>query len=214
VNYLCHGRAHLDEPWTLAGTALPDWLGASDRRSRVDRARAEEMAQRDDDSGAIARGVLTHLADDRWFHATEVFDEVTVSITRDIRAAWPDRRRLRASFLGHVMMEMLLDATLDEERPGAMDSYYDALGEIDPARVQAIAEALCPRPPRSLGRLVPLFLHARFLHGYREDAALVRRLNGLCSRVGLPRLPDGFVELVGPARELVRLRAHELLEAP
>lgn len=215
MNYLCHARAHLGgDAWAVAGTSLPDWLAASDRRSRVKKERAEEMAREDGPRGAVARGVLDHLHDDRWFHSTAAFDEVTSELTARIREAFPGRRRLRASFLGHVMMEMLLDAWLDEHRPGAMETFYGHVDELDAELVFDVAIELCPRPPARLPHLLPMFSRARFLLGYREDRALVRRLDGLCGRVGLERLPDDFVRVVHGARQLVRARAHDLLAEP
>jgi hypothetical protein len=215
MNYLSHARHHLEgDPWVLAGTAVPDWLGAVDRRARVDLERAKAMATHDDYAGRIARGVVEHFEDDAWFHITETFDEVTTTLTRNIRAAYPEQRRLRASFLGHVLMEMLLDAWLDEERPGSMDAYYEALGRIDDELVADTVGRLLPRAPPKLAPLIGLFRRARFLHGYREDEALVRRLNGLMGRVRLPRLPDGFVSLLPEARALVREQGEALLAKP
>jgi hypothetical protein len=58
MNYLAHGREHLDRPYFLAGTAVPDWLNVSDRRSRVRRKQAAEWCRRVDGEGAVqaARG--------------------------------------------------------------------------------------------------------------------------------------------------------------
>jgi len=211
MNYLCHARDHLDHAWGVAGTSLPDWLSAADRRSRVDPARAEAAAEEAGLLGEVARAVLVHLHDDRWFHTTAVFDEVTQAITADIRAHFPGRPRLRASFFGHVMMEMLLDACLDEKRPGAMEAFYARVDELEASTLHEIAAVLCPRPPQRLGGLLPFFSRARFLFGYREDDGLVRRLDGLCGRIGLPPLPEGFVSVVPAARALVRARADDLL---
>ena len=35
MNYFAHGRAWIDDPYMLAGTAVPDWLNVVDRRVRV-----------------------------------------------------------------------------------------------------------------------------------------------------------------------------------
>src|SRR5690606_21605874 len=70
MNYLSHGHAYLDDdPWILAGTSLPDWLAAADRRCRVREEQATALAAEGGRLGALARGVLAHLEDDRWFHA-------------------------------------------------------------------------------------------------------------------------------------------------
>ena len=35
MNYFAHGYAFLDDPYFLAGTAVPDWLSVIDRRMRA-----------------------------------------------------------------------------------------------------------------------------------------------------------------------------------
>lgn len=213
VNYLSHGRDLVDEPWGLAGAALPDWLGVVHRRSRVDRARAEELALRDDGVGALARGALRHLEEDRWFHSTPAFHEVTGELTRRLRAKYPGTK-LRASFLAHVLMEMLLDAALDARGEVTFERYYGSLEQLELARVAAAAEAIVGAPLPRFIPLVELFLDVRFLCGYREDGPLVQRLEGLCRRVRLPHLPADLVTLVPAARALVAERADDLLTPP
>ena len=41
MNYFAHGYAFVDDPWFLAGTAVPDWLNVSDRGVRVRERQAE-----------------------------------------------------------------------------------------------------------------------------------------------------------------------------
>lgn len=212
MNYLSHGRAFLsDDPWVLAGTSLPDWLAAVDRRCRVSAAEAE--ARRDEDGvvGALARGVLAHLEDDRWFHANLAFEESTRELTLRIRAAFPEERRLRASFVAHILLEMLLDAALDRRGRVTFDAYYDALSYVRADELQEAAARLTNRPSGSLAAGFRLFTNARFLYGYRDDEALFRRLQGILSRTRQPPLPAGFLALLPAARALVDERMTELL---
>ena len=65
-----------------------------------------------------------HLHDDRWFHSNPAFDDVTGELTRRIRAAFPEHRRMRASFIAHILLEMLLDASLDQRGRVTFDAYY------------------------------------------------------------------------------------------
>lgn len=212
MNYLSHGRAFLDDdPWIVAGTSLPDWLGAADRRCRVVASQAEQLRHDDGALGALARGVLEHLEDDRWFHANPAFEEVTGTLTRRIRAAFPEHRRLRASFVAHILLEMLLDAALDRRGRVTFDAYYAALERIGAAELQQAAARLTSRPSENLALGFRLFTNARFLYGYRDDEALLRRLRGILTRVRQPELPEGFLALLPGARALVDERAEELL---
>ena len=66
MNYFSHGRNFLDDPCYLAGTALPDWLSAIDRRVRVRSRQAAPFAASGEEE-AVARfagGVLQHHRND------------------------------------------------------------------------------------------------------------------------------------------------------
>ncbi|MFZ9888587.1 MAG: hypothetical protein ACO3JL_13900 [Myxococcota bacterium] len=212
MNFLAHARHHLDaDPWELAGTSLPDWLGAVDRRARVQLVHVEQMRGGDDPCAAVARGVWAHLEDDRWFHTTEAFTRLTAALARRMRAACPEHPRLRASFLAHLLVEMLLDATLDERGEVTFEAYYKALGRLDEGHLDAHGEALVGRPVPSLALAVRWFKNARFLFGYRADDALLRRLDGIARRARQPPLPPGLLAVVPWARTEVRRHAEQLL---
>ena len=58
MNYLAHGWRFSDQPYFLAGTAVPDWLSVIDRKMR---ARGKTAALFVDDAdeklAALARGI-------------------------------------------------------------------------------------------------------------------------------------------------------------
>lgn len=204
MNYLAHGHLHLDRPWFVAGTALPDWIAASDRPARI---RAEAVG-RGHDFGA---GVHRHFEDDRWFHATEAFQRCEAELTALVRQANGHEPRQRSWFFGHVLVELLLDAWLMERTPTLLDDYYRALSGLDPGELVAHAAPWMSRPPRRLGWFVELFLEHRFLEGYATDEGLLARLNGVARRVKLPALSPGTLPLLPRARTIVYDRAPELL---
>jgi len=204
VNYLAHGRDILDRPYELAGTALPDWLAACDRGARLRRGAVDAAL------GELAQGVRRHLREDRWFHGTGAFLEVSGILARRLRAGDPSAR---AAFFGHVLTEMLLDATLVAESPRRLDTYYEALDEVDPRRVDAAAASWTTTPPKGLIEFIDLFRRTRFLEGYATDTGLLTRLQGVSRRVGAP-LPAGTAAVIPEARRLVALRAQELLAEP
>jgi hypothetical protein len=205
VNYLAHGRDLLERPYALAGAALPDWLKIAERRARVDPAR---IAPRDDVGAEIAAGVRAHHDDDARFHACAAFTSCTDAVTADVRARFAG---LRASVLAHVLVEMLLDAWLEQRTPGMVDRYYAALAHVD-ARV--LADVVAPwlrAPAPRLPAVVDFFRKARFVEGYEHDHAVAARLAGISRRVGMGDLPDAFVDVVTAARPLVAARAADML---
>jgi len=212
MNYLAHGFRFTDEPYFLAGTAAPDWLSVIDRKMRLRARRAAELvADADPQLAALARGVVQHHHDDEWFHQTEAFNELNLVFAVEIRSVLPDDEGFRPTFLGHILVELLLDAVLADESPERLDNYYTALDLIDPATVQAAINQLATRTSDRVGMLIPRFNRERFLYDYAQDATLLVRLNHVMRRVNLPLLPDEIAELLPAMRRRVRERREDLL---
>lgn len=212
MNYLAHGFRFVDRPYFLAGAALPDWLSVVDRRCRVRTKHVLPCCDGEDAALAeFARGVAQHHFDDGWFHETQAFYDLSWQLTCAFRERLNPDDGMRPSFLGHIVVELLLDAALHEQSPGLLDGYYDALDVVDPAEIEAWVAQLAPRPATDLGRFIDLFRQSRFLYDYADDAKLCYRLNQVMRRVGLPELPETMCEVLAPARAAVAARVPELL---
>ena len=118
----------------------------------------------------------------------------------------------RPGFLGHLLLEVLLDDALIKAHPDKLEEYYAVLEGIDPARVQQIVNRMAPRPTDQLGRMISEFSRRRILSDYRESGKLLVRLNQVMRRVGLEELPRRLVEMLPPARQLVARNVTELME--
>ena len=212
MNYLAHGYRFVDQPYFLAGTAAPDWLNVIDRKMRL-RAKTAALFVADADPclAALAQGVVQHHHDDEWFHQTAAFSELSLAFTLEIRDHLPPDDGFRPSFLGHILVELLLDAALTEEAPARLDNYYQALAQLDPEVVQNIINRLATRTSDRIAWLVPRFCAERFLADYAGDASLLVRLNHVMRRVGLPPLPADLAALLPAMRARVRQRQNELL---
>lgn len=215
MNYFAHGRDFIDDPYFLAGTALPDWMNVVDRRNRT-RSRAA-LALTDDSDLCMARvaaGVVQHHADDAWFHGTQAFAEMSLQFTCLVRDQFPDDEGFRPHFLGHILVEILLDAVLTAEDPRRLEAYYRAFDELDVEHVRKAAERILPHPVPHLPRFIELFSRERFLWDYQDNAKLLMRLNQVMRRVGLSPLPARFVDVFDPMRTAVAARREELLPQP
>jgi hypothetical protein len=212
MNYFAHGYAFIDDPWFLAGTAVPDWLNVSDRGVRVrPRQAAPWTADADPRVAALARGIARHHADDGWFHTTAVFAELSWRFTARLRELLDPDEGMRPSFLGHILVEILLDASLIAREPERLEQYYGAVTQVDPALVQLAVNRMAARPAERLARMIPLFARERFLSDYRDDVKLLFRLNQVMRRVRLPALPERLIEFLPEARREVDARRQELL---
>lgn len=210
MNYLAHGYRFVDDPYFVAGTALPDWMSVLDRRNRARSQAAHAWIDSSEPHmAAFARGVMQHHEDDRWFHQTEPFARLSTTFAVELRELVLQGHQ--AGFLGHIAVELLLDAVLIEDVPERLDAYYNALSQLDPEQVQAAANRLLPRPVERLSLLVPRFIAERFLADYIDDSLLWRRLNHVMRRVGLEPLPAAVIDWLASARPRVRAAAGSLL---
>lgn len=215
MNYFAHGRLFIDDAYFLAGTAVPDWMNVADRGVRVrERYAAEHVNHLDRRVAALARGIVQHHRDDAWFHETRAFTELSWSTTVAVRDALPADDGFRPSFLGHILVEILLDAVLIADDPGQLERYYEALADLDAELVESAINQMVPRGTQRLAPLIPLFSRERFLSDYLDDAKLTFRLNQVMRRVKLPELPRSFMAILPDVRREVQARRDELLTAP
>lgn len=212
MNYLAHAHTVLDCPYTVVGTALPDWLRACHPRPRL-RCRHIDRALVDVDPliGELLMGVQMHFADDERFHSHPCFLELSSDLALSLRRRFPGDRRLRASFLGHLFTELILDACLIEARPRILEDYYTSVGSVETARVVSTVETLIACPLPLLSEFMALFQRERFLSDYTNDHLLCKRVNQVLRRVRLPPLPTAVVELLPQWRQKVRRVQHELV---
>jgi hypothetical protein len=212
VNYFAHGRRFVDAPYVLAGTAVPDWLSVINRKVR---ARSKHAQLLTDDSNSVvadvARGVVQHHRDDHWFHASRAFAELSLRFTVEIRDRLPPDNGFRPSFLGHILVELLLDSVLFESDIRQLDRYYEALDNLDAELIQHAVSQMTNGDVGMLTFFIPRFSAERFLYDYLDDEKLLWRLNAVMQRVKLSPLPNDLSEFFPQARDAVRLRKDELL---
>jgi hypothetical protein len=213
MNYFAHGIHFVEDPYFLAGTAIPDWLAVVDRRVRVSSKSAAEFVGAEDPTlAAVAGGIVQHHRDDGWFHTTPAFGQLSFRFSQEVRELFPGDDGFRASLVGHILVEMLLDAVLISQHPERLDAYYDAMETLDPATVSRAVNRMAKRPTDRLEAFIPLFSAERFLYDYAEDGKLLRRLNRVLRRVGVMPLPEQFCGFLPTARQRVRRHQAELLD--
>jgi hypothetical protein len=212
MNYFAHALPFLDRPYFVAGTAVPDWLSVIDRKMRVRSQAAQTLVAHEDQRVAeVAAGIVQHHLDDRWFHQTRAFAELNLQLTAAVRRVLPDDDGFRPSFLGHILVEILLDAALIASHRHQLDAYHAALQSVDPHLVGTVVNQLATRPSDIWPVFIPHFCAERFLYDDEADAKLLGRLNRVMRRVHLPPLPDQFLTILPAARQSVAQRRQDLL---
>ena len=75
MNYLAHAYQYLNKPLFMSGTGVPDMLSVVDRKVRVRSRNLKPLIESSElEVAEIAAGIQQHLDDDRWFHATKIFN--------------------------------------------------------------------------------------------------------------------------------------------
>ncbi|RMG35676.1 MAG: hypothetical protein D6725_12215 [Planctomycetota bacterium] len=218
VNYFAHGVRFVEDPYRLAGTALPDWLAVVRRRVRI---RQRHLSRCSAGPGTplqrLTEGVRQHLDDDDWFHRTEAFLVVSSRLGRIaaefVDAHMPDPDRVRCGFLGHLLTEMLLDSVLIERFPQRLEEYYRALRTVDPCLIRDAFMHWGLPPVFELPAWIPIFVSEAILYDYLEPHTLLYRINQVMRRVRQPKLPGGFVEILQRGRLIVADQLDRLLPA-
>ncbi len=151
MNYFAHALPFLDRPLFVAGACVPDWLTVADRPLRL-RPRHAEAFLDDADPGVaeVAAGVLQHLGDDARFHKTRAFAETSLELAVLVRDALAGDGGMRPAFLGHLLVELLLDATLIADDTARLTQYYQLLDDLDAGQIEAAVNRMAPRPTRQL----------------------------------------------------------------
>ena len=213
MNYFAHGRHHLNDPYFLAGVSVPDWLSVVDRKVRARSARARPFENSaNPHEASVARGIIRHHEEDDWFHRTRAFSELSWRFTVAIREILPPDDGFRPSFLGHILVELLLDDVLIQQEPAKLDEYYRVMDGLDAVAVAELVNRMTNKPAVRLAEFIGLFSKERFLYDYAEDAKLLMRLNHVMRRVKLPALPEAVRDFFPTARFEVKARWSELLD--
>ena len=191
---------------------MPDWLSVIDRKVRIRRPMA--MAHLNDPDATVrdvSQGVLHHIEDDRWFHGTEAFVQTNLELAVQLRDQLPGDAGFRPMFLGHILIEVFLDAFYIREQTEWAQLYYDIVAGLDrdhiTRAVQTITGKRVDRMPKTLTR----FLEQRFLYDYLDHDKLLFRMNQVMQRVGLPTLPERLSRWLPDAESLVNSRRERFL---
>ena len=213
MNYLAHGYRFLDQPLYVAGTAVPDWLSVVNRkvRARVRLVTPVVQATVSADVRQIGQGILQHHKDDDVFHRCEPFMEMEGLVAAEFRRHMPDQFDHRPGFLGHIVVELMLDASIDSANPLMLDSFYAAMGKVDSQLVEATVNQMATQTTDRLAWFIDRFREERFLYDYRQDDGMFFRLNQVLTRVNLPLMDAACIVVLGYARQLLKERGQELL---
>lgn len=212
MNFLCHAIPYFQDPLKAVCTGIPDWMSAVDRKIRARRKMAVVHLQSPDPVlRSVASGIVQHIDDDRWFHGTEAFVKTNLELAVQLRDLLPEDTGFRPMFVGHILIEMLLDAGWIRRDRKIAENYYRTLREIDANQVQSSVNLITGKPTDRLAHVIGRFTEVEFLYDYLDPTALLMRLNQVMKRVRLQPLPKDLLPWLVAADKLVESRRERLL---
>ena len=162
----------------------------------------------------MAQGIVHHVDDDRWFHGTEAFVDTNMRFAVELRDLLPGDAGFRPTFVGHILIEMLLDSFWIRDDDQSAQRYYDAIETVGYETVERCVQVITGKSIDGLPAVMRRFAEARFLYDYLDDDKLLFRLNQVMKRVRLAQLPVEVRDWIPEARKLVESRRTRLLESP
>ncbi|NND97287.1 MAG: hypothetical protein HKN47_08170 [Pirellulaceae bacterium] len=215
MNFLCHAMPYFDTPLLAACTAVPDWLSVVDRKIRARGKLASQFLDSDDAAlRDVARGVIRHIEDDRWFHGTQAFVETNMRLAVELRDQLPGDSGFRPTFVAHILIEMLLDSFWIRDDPAIGDRYYSLLESVSTQEIQRCVNQITGKPTDRLAPTIERFIDIRFLYDYLDHDKLLMRLNQVMKRVKLTPLPNSLLGWLPQASRLIESRRQRLLTPP
>ncbi|MGI9474997.1 MAG: hypothetical protein ACR2NZ_25925 [Rubripirellula sp.] len=215
MNFLSHAIRYLDQPLLAVSTGVPDWLSVVDRKIRARGKYALVHVDSDDtELRMVATGILKHIEDDRWFHGTQAFVETNMQLAIQLRGLLPGDAGFRPTFVGHILIEMMLDGMWIRDDRSTVEAYYAAIKAAPPATIQRCVNTITGKPTEKLVEVIDRFAEIQFMYDYLDHDTLLMRLNQVMKRVGLSPLPDVVGDWLPSAHELVESRRRELLTPP
>ena len=214
MNCLSHGYRFLDDPLFMAGTLVPDWLSVVDRKMRARKRLVEPVVQQtnDDDVRRLGKGILQHHHDDDVFHRCEKFMQLEGQIGKEFRRHMPDRFDHRPGFLGHIVVELMLDAVIASNDSDIIDQFYATVDLVDAEFIQSAVNGMATRQTDRLAWCIDRFREEKFLYDYADDKGMFFRLNQVLARVKLPPMSNECKQVLPFARELIHVHGRELLD--
>ena len=204
MNCFTHALPYLDDAYFAVGCCLPDWLSACDRKCR---AREKNALKFVDDPNSIvstiARGVAQHHHDDSWFHKTPIFNKLILDFTVELRELFGAERTMRPSLIGHILVELFLDACLNAKHPGKMEYFYQQVATVDGEAIQDAINKFATKPTDKLVPEIQRFVKAKYLYDYDTDKGVIYRINKVLQRVTLETIGDEIFQWMPGARTRV-----------
>jgi hypothetical protein len=185
MNYLTHFLIDhkKDNPNYNFGLALPDLVNISRRGWRAE---SQSFPVLNKNVNEIWNGYQQHFAADAQFHNSELFEKHSKRLRKEFEDQGLNQPGIRLFFVGHVLLEMLLDRHIVKTRRGIADMFYDQLNLVIYSDIESFFMAAGDTIPEKFLEFFERFKDSKYLYSYAENEGMFYALNRLLRRTGQP----------------------------
>lgn len=184
MNFLSHfyfERFAVDSE-KVVGSLLPDLLKNVDKKYSFQIHKYEEQLLFHPKSNALYEGWLRHVEVDKLFHGSDYFYQHTHSLRKHIEHAVVDLP-IRASFLAHIALELVLDHLLIKNNVLNVSRLYEHLANVDRAVLTSFLQKLGGVDIPQFYQYYDTFIQSGYIHQYAAIQSIAHALFAICKRV-------------------------------
>jgi|SRR5690606_5345461 len=202
MNFLSHYyfNRYSRDPELVAGCVLPDLLRNADKSARIRPEQHELSFLHHPRLQQLYAGWQQHIETDRRFHDLPFFYEYTHRL-RLVLGPILEGTPIRASFLSHIALELLLDHRLLVDQVLDEEHFYQCLEAADRPTVDRFLHLCGLSETLFFFEFFDAFNRARYVGRYRDVEQVGHALLNICRRLWDFQLPEAH-----------RLRMVEALE--
>jgi|SRR5690606_26292795 len=184
MNFLSHYyfERFASESEQVLGGLLPDLLRNVDKDYSFQLQKLEHKLDFHPKSGAITEGWKRHIEVDKLFHGSDFFYTHTHHLRKHIESVVEDLP-VRASFLAHIALELLLDHLLIADHIVNVTRLYEHLAAIDRPVVGLYLKELGEVDVNRFFVFYDGFLTSKYIYDYADIANIPHALYNICKRV-------------------------------
>lgn len=184
MNFLSHYyfERYAVEPEQVLGGLLPDLLKNVDKGYSFQLHRYEQLSQLTPKAVPITEGWERHMEVDRLFHNSDFFYKHTHQLRNVIKEDVADLP-IRASFLAHIALELLLDHQLIAHDLLNVGRLYEHLEEVDRNAVGIYLQGLEKVDVDRFFTFYDKFIASRYIFDYAKVENIPHALFNICKRI-------------------------------
>lgn len=184
MNFLSHFyfERYASESARVVGCLLPDLLKNADKEYVFHPNRFEEQIFVHPMMVEIYQGWYRHVEVDKVFHSSPFFLEHNHELRKQLDPI-VSHLPIRASFLGHISLELLLDHLLIEYKMVNVNRFYEHLEHVNRSILKRFLEIIGLQDTTKFFHFYDQFLSWKYVHEYADLSRLSVPLFNICKRV-------------------------------